>query len=464
MATKTSKPVEKYKPYKHQAKSIKFGATSDEMFDMSDAGTGKTLVHMKVFEERAKKKGGSLIVLAPKSLLTPAWGNDLKKFCPDLDVSIAYAENRAQAFQSGHDVYVTNHDAAKWLSEQPKGFFKGLGVVDLVVDESTAYKHHTSQRTKAVNKIRDHFERCRILTATPNSNTICDLWAQAYLLDRGRRLGPSFYAFRNTVCIPTQVGPRREMIQWRDREDAEEAVFGLLADITVRHRLEDCIDIPENHQYELNYELTPKQMQAYRSMEMTQMATFGKDKSAIAINAAAVTTKLLQIASGAVYESADKYHVVDRSRYEMTMDLVEERRHSVVFFLWAHQRDLLVDEAKKRKIKYAVIDGKTSIKERNQIVDDYQAGFYQTVFAHPQTAAHGLTMTRGTATIWPSPTYNAEWFKQANHRIYRNGQTKKTETIVILADKTIDMKVYHQVLMPKSNRMFNLLDLFTGAW
>ena len=69
MATKTSKPVEKYKPFKHQSKSIKFGNTTDEMFDMSDAGTGKTLVHMKIFEERAKKKGGSLIVLAPKSLL-----------------------------------------------------------------------------------------------------------------------------------------------------------------------------------------------------------------------------------------------------------------------------------------------------------------------------------------------------------------------------------------------------------
>jgi SNF2 family DNA or RNA helicase len=454
--------VTKIKPFKHQTKSLKFAEKSALMFDMSDPGTGKTFVQAKRFEKRRAKRGGALLVMVPKSLIQPAWGNDLQKFTPDLDVSLAYAENRATAFQSGHDVYVTNHDAAKWLADQPASFFKQFD--DIVVDEGDAYKHHTSQRTKALNKIKRHFEYRANLTATPSSNTITDLWAQAYFLDDGLRLGPSFFAFRNSVCIPTQVGPRREMIRWTDRPDAEEAVYGLIADITIRHRFEDCIDIPENHMYTMPFEMSTKQMKAYQQMEGTQMAWLGKQQAVTAINAASVTTKLLQIASGAVYESPSKYHLVDTARYELVMDLVGERKHSLVFFLWQHQRDFMIAEAKKRGITYAVIDGGTPTKQREDIVRDYQNGFYQVLLAHPQSAAHGLTLTRGTTTIWPSPTYNLAHFVQGNKRQHRAGQTQKTETIVILANNTIDQKVYHEVLVPKGQRMTSLLDLFTGAW
>ena len=75
-------------------------------------------------------------------------------------------------------------------------------------------------------------------------------------------------------------------------------------------------------------------------------------------------------------------------------------------------------------------------------------------------SAHGLTLTRATATIWPSPTYNLEHFVQGNKRAFRNGQKNKTETIVILAPGTLEEKVYEK-LQGKNARMMNLLDLFT---
>ena len=58
-----------YKPMKHQAVSIKFLAANDLVFDMSDAGTGKTLVEIVDFANRRKKKGKCALVLATKSLL-----------------------------------------------------------------------------------------------------------------------------------------------------------------------------------------------------------------------------------------------------------------------------------------------------------------------------------------------------------------------------------------------------------
>jgi len=178
-----------------------------------------------------------------------------------------------------------------------------------------------------------------------------------------------------------------------------------------------------------------------------------------AVNAAALMTKLMQIASGAVYESPDRYHVIDPGRYELVLDLVEERKHSLTFFLWKHQRDLLLKEAEKRGISFALLDGSVKEDDRNAIVKAYQAGAYQTLFAHPKSAAHGLTLTKGTATIWASPTYDLEIFVQGSKRQHRLGQTQKTETIVVCAEDSIEQKVY-DTLLNKEQRMNSLLDLF----
>ena len=61
------------------------------------------------------------------------------------------------------------------------------------------------------------------------------------------------------------------------------------------------------------------------------------------------------------------------------------------------------------------------MKERTQIVDDFQKGYYDTIVGHPRSMAHGLTMTAGTATIWPSPISDLELYVQGSRRVYRIG-------------------------------------------
>lgn len=464
--------------WKHQKQSITFGNKQHRMLDLSDPGTAKTRVQLELFAARRRKRGRCMLVIAPKTLLKTAWGNDATEFVPDMKVTLCYADKREKYFAEDSDIYVANTDAVTWLVKQKPAFFRRFDT--LAIDEITSFKHYTSARSRAVNKIKKHFEYRSGLTGTPNSNTICDMWHPALIIDDGKRLGTSFYAFRSHVCVPEQVGPSKQMVSWKDKDGAEEAVFDLLSDITIRHKFEDCIDIPPTHKATMMYDLPEKQMKAYREMEITQMMTLGIQPSqakefaaarlkgqvfnnpnkVTAINAATVTTKLLQIASGAVYETPDKYHIVDTGRYELVMDLAEERKHPIVFFLWKHQRDQLMKEATARKLRFCVIDGNASDKQRTDMVRDYQAGFYDVMLAHPKTAAHGLTLTRGTSIIWPSPTYDLEWFSQANKRQARAGQTEKTEILVILAPGTIEIKVYEK-LLAKNTRMGNLLDLFT---
>lgn len=442
--------------FAHQLHSKKVLKKGKRIIDTSDPGTGKTRVQVEDFAERRRKQGGCMLVLATKSLLTSAWEEDFRKFAPDMKVSVAYAANREAAFQVPVDVYVTNHDAVKWLATKPAAFFKKFDT--LVVDESTAFKHNTSARSKAAAKIVKHFEHRRLLTGTPNGNGICDLWHQIFLVDDGQRLGTSFFKFRSAACIPEQAGPMPNMVKWVDRPGIEATVSQMIRDITIRHKFEDCVDIPENHKYAVSFKLGKKHMSAYRDMADFQILQLKKEKTTVtAVNGAVVAGKLLQIASGATYNDDGKYSLIDSERYELVLDLVEARQHSIVFFTWAHQRDELIKEAKSRKLSYAVYDGATGDRDRTRIVKDYQEGKYQVLFAHPQSAGHGLTLTRGTATIWASPTYNLEHFLQGLKRVHRIGQTEKTETIVVVAEGTIDEKVW-QSLQDKSVKMTDLLE------
>lgn len=439
--------------FSHQRTSIEFIRARERVFDASDPGTGKTRVAIESFSERRLRGGGAALILAPKSLLRAAWAADIRKFAPHLETSVAYAENRSAAFERAADCYITNHDAAVWLAKQPKGFFSKFDT--LIIDEVGAFKHATSQRSKAVNRIKQYFRFRLVMNGTITPNSVTDVWNQMFIVDDGKRLGPSFYAFRNAVCTPKQVGPSAQMVKWEDRVGASDAVSKLMEDVTIRHKFEDCLDIPPNHEYAMPYQLTDKQQKAYEQMETAQVALL-KHGMVTAVNAAAVATKLLQIASGAVYSEDGQYQLVDTERYETVLDLAEQRPHTVIFFLWKHQKDFLIAEAHRRGLSFCVIDGEATDRERNEAVDYFQKGLYRICFAHPQSAAHGLTLTRGTATIWASPTYNLEHYQQGLKRIYRAGQTQKTETIVMVAQDTIEEKVW-AALQSKKVRMDDLL-------
>ena len=214
--------------FENQKTSFQFVMSKEATFDASDPGTGKTRVVIEVFKVRRVAGAGCLMVIAPRSLLRSAWADDFLKFAPALTVSVAYASNREESFAANADVYVTNTDATKWLAKQPAKFWEKFKDGMLVVDESSYFKHHTSARTKALLKIKSYFRYRHCMNGTPNDNTITDVWSQYFFLDNGRRLGTSFYAFRNSVCESKQVGPAANMVKWSDKPGIEQIVGKLV--------------------------------------------------------------------------------------------------------------------------------------------------------------------------------------------------------------------------------------------
>lgn len=428
-------------PFDHQATTTKYIVANEQVFVTSDPGTGKTRSVIDAFTTLlATNEAKRLLVLAPKSILEASWINDIKQFAPALDAVVAFAgKKREKAFASKAHVVITNHDAVKWLYKNPQ-HIKSFDMVCL--DESTAMKNPQSQRSKAALKIFERIPRRVVMSGSPSPNGICDIWHQMRLVDDGQRLGTRFYAFRASVCTPKFNGFANV---WEDKEDAEMQVAAAIHDCNIRYTLDECLTIPATFISSKSVTLPTNIRDMYNTLAADSVLYTGKE-TINAVHAGAKVNKLLQLCSGAVYSEDGEYADVHSDRYDLVLDLVEQRKEPcLVAFNWRHQKDYMVEQAAKRGIKFAVIDGSVSSKDRLSAVERMQAGQLNVIFCHPASASHGLTLTRARTLIWSSPTYNAEHYLQFNARIRRAGQQHKTEVIHIAAADTWEPEVYEKL-------------------
>ena len=78
----TSLPVPLDLPplFDHQASTIAFLLNQERALITSDAGTGKTRCVLEAFKQSESRR---MLVLAPLSILKPAWGDDIDQWTPD---------------------------------------------------------------------------------------------------------------------------------------------------------------------------------------------------------------------------------------------------------------------------------------------------------------------------------------------------------------------------------------------
>jgi SNF2 family DNA or RNA helicase len=393
--------------YQHQLDDVQFILERPRTFNTSDPGTGKTRTLIEVIRRDLDRRPA--IVIAPKSILQASWGADIRKFAPELDYEIADPKNRMDALRAPVDIVLTNHDAVIGILKSDPHALSHFQYC--IIDESTAYKNGEAQRSKAAKTLTQKIPYRTALSGTPAPNTVLDLWHQLLLVDGGARLGHRFFAFRSACCTPTEKRANGITFKtWTDKPGIQTVIAQQIADITIRRTLESCLDIPPQQQITYRYGPNKKVHTLYRTMIDDAVLEIEEGRFAVGIHAASQTIKALQILSGAVYDSA----------------------------------------------------GETSFAERTETVEKFQKGEYQVLFAHPQSAGHGLTLTKATTVIWASPTYNLEHYLQFNRRIYRAGQTAKTEIINVEAENTIEQRIY-SILNQKREVQNDLLEYLNAA-
>lgn len=101
-------------------------------------------------------------------------------------------------------------------------------------------------------------------------------------------------------------------------------------------------------------------------------------------------------------------------------------------------------------------------QQRAQIFNAFQNSTkHKALVAHPNTMAHGLTLTAADTIIWFSPITSLEIFEQANARIRRVGQKHKQQ-VLMFAGTPVEKKVY-ATLRRKQSVQDQLLAMFEAT-
>jgi hypothetical protein len=461
--TKQIPMKEKFEPWPHQQATIEFAKSRESVFDISSAGTGKTLAWATAAETRLNDDATRLLVVCPKSLMRSAWRDELELYT-DLTVSLAEPpiETRMEALQSKSDVVVINTDAVPFLvSLGRRNLKKYLGKRPmLIIDESHLVKNPNSQRTKSSMELSEWIPYKTCMSGTPAPNTVLELWPQANILDGGKRLGRNYVAFEQ-VMTEYKVDERGEARKV-EREDAHELVYGMLNDIVIGHKFDDVMPhVPAMSDRVVFYDMPGPALKKYNALKRKAFLELPSGSKLTAVHSADLANKLLQFASGAVYTdtSGESWEIFDTGRYSLIADLVEAREQTVVFYSWNHQKYQITQELKKRGIPHAAFSN--SSEQRAQAVSDLQDGKIRALCMHPKSGAWGLTLTKALSVIYASPIYSAAAKLQGDARIRRGRQDKPTESIVVLARDTRDTLAY-EVFTNRKTKMQALNELLSS--
>ena len=148
------------------------------------------------------------------------------------------------------------------------------------------------------------------------------------------------------------------------------------------------------------------------------------------------------------------------------MEILEEIGKEPVV-IWANYKaeiSMLYKELKKAKYNVRTITGETSIKERGEIIRDFQAGNIDVLVANPKTLGTGVTLTRARYCIYYSLTFNLEDFLQSQDRLHRIGQKHNVVYYILLSvfpikvkgEVPIDREIYRS-LQDKKNLADDIL-------
>lgn len=396
-----------------------------------------------------------VLIVCPKSTMTAVWEDEVQQHLLGRRTVVVLSgdkSRREKMLKVDADFYVINHDGLKVMEKE----LYARQDLDLwIIDEAAAFRNAKSKRHQCLAGMLRPTTRLWLMTGTPCPQDPTDAWGLAKLM-HGAAVQPAFFTtFRNETM--TQITEYK----WVPKPDAMKRAYEILQP-GIRFRKVDCLDMPDVTFQTRLAALSGDQQVAYNAMLTTLVAEV-RGTEISAANAAVKMTKLLQIGCGILYdEDGTAYAIASGDRLRVCEELVEEANAKVIVFVpFTKALDAVAQHLAKRW-SVAVVDGRTSDTKRAEIFRDFQSSADPHVLvAHPQTAAHGLTLTAADTTIWYAPVTSLEIFEQANNRMNRPGQKKKM-TIATIAATATEHGLY-QALKGKQNVQDAVLDLFKNG-
>jgi SNF2 family DNA or RNA helicase len=410
------------RPYQDDAADFLY--ERDRAMILAPVGAGKTAITLTAMQ--AMLNDGLVkrwLVVAPKRVCTDVWPVEAPKWSnitPAL--AVGTPAQRKAALASAAPVVVINYDNLDKLEDLS-------GFDGVVFDELTRLKNPSGKRFKALEKLMSTMAIRWGLTGSFTSNGLEDVFGQCKIIDQGL-LGRAKGAFLQQYfhCV------NREFGQWTPAPGALEQVMERIKPATFVLDPGDYKDkLPPCHVVETRVQLADRG--PYEKMKRDYVVKFGDDR-VIAQNAASVTTKLQQMASGFVYnrEGPLPVHWFSGHKFDRLAELLDENQRANTIVVYNYQEELA--ELRRRFPHAQTIEDK-------DVIERWNAGKVELLLVHPKSAGHGLNLQHGGChMVFVSLPWSLELYEQTVGRLHRGGQRHAVWVYVMLTEKTIDERIW----------------------
>lgn len=363
-------------------------------------------------------------------------------------------KRRAQVLENT-PIHIINVERIEWLVEFWKERWKThrqkWPYDTIIIDESTKFGIHNTNRFRALKKVIKRIKRIHELTASPASEGYMKLFAMTYLLDQGERLGRNITAYRSRHFTENPYTKK-----WSLKDGHDEKIANRIADITMRldaddyrHVLGSAGDwLPLKRKIKLPTDL----MEIYWRFEETMFLNY-ETHEIEALNGGALVNKLLQFAAGAVYDESKKIVAIHDEKIEALRELKEELGDKPLMVCYWFKSSL--DRLKKAFPKAVVMD------KAGKCIKPWNEGKIDMLLINPGSAGHGLNMQKGPGhdIAFFDLVWSRELYEQVIGRLARQGQKQLVRVHHLIVVGSADELVY-DTLVDKGEgqeRLFNFI-------
>ena len=459
---------------KHQWQVAQHGGPDDTSILIGDdMGLGKTVEAIALdlnYRRRDDKdyKGQTLVVT--QTSVMGSWENHYKEWAPWLRVKVIDRKNRDSFVaalkarvrdQSGtlypaYHVFILHWQVLRYIAEE----LKDVPWYHIIGDEIHNIKNRKAQQTQIFKRLRTTYKTG--LSGTWADNRPDDAWSVLNWLWPKRFT--SYWGFFNYHVLQKKhtqgtcdaVGcdnyHRRAFTEIVGVHDAE-LIHRTMSNAYVR-RTKDQVweDMPEKTYEDREVDLDPKQRRTYDTMAKDMLAWVGQheDEPLPAPNVISQLVRLQQfaVAYGKMeikYKEGQPYRylVLDEpsSKLDAVVDIIGATSAQIVVFGQSKQAiNLLATRLQSAHISVGTLTGDVPQKDRDHLIDEFQAGRIRVFLSTIKAGGVGITLTAASVCIFLDRAWSPTANKQAEDRLHRLGQKNAVLIIILVARNTIDRK------------------------
>lgn len=423
-------PGIKGEPLPYQKAGVQFlelaegrGIVADQM------GLGKTLQSLAYLQLHPEARPA--IIIVPASLKIN-WQREINKWMsiPERVVILSGTKAYQQAIE-GASIIIINYDILPYwvdtlLSVNPQV---------LIADEAHYCKNSKAKRSKAVKELAEKIDRVILLTGTPITNRPLELFPLLNMVDP--KAWPNFFTYAKRYCDARQTGFGWDFSGASNLSELHQKIKPY-----VIRRVKDQVlkELPAKRRATITIEMDDKSRREYDRLITEAKA---------AIEEARETGESLGAEHLALIEKSKQAAVKGKMKaaLEWTSDFIESGQKLIVFTTHTFTVSELMQAFGEQAVK---VTGGDSQAARQQAVDRFQNDESVRLFVgNIKAAGVGLTLTAASDVAFLELAWTPGDHEQAEDRAHRIGQSSNVTAWYLLAENTIDEKIFNLLEMKR---------------